>query len=395
MPLRPAALSLGLALALAAPAAAQQPVSAFDLTAIPHSAFEIGTAGAGSFAPTEVPAAITMNPALLATAARRPAVRATGAVTPEWLGQSVVLGTSAASIGVSIPAGPGSLALAVGAVRTTFDFGQIALTSPTGEVGTYRGLEESIGGGVAVGWSGPVAVDLGAALYGRTDRLPPAEVGAAEAPRAEAVSLDAGGLVTVDAVALAGLRGPDTDLTPAFELSIGAARRHDERSFEIVERPADVPEPEFGGLLRETAAGYSARVGLERRVGRARFRLVEAEAMVEGESLDGFPAARAVLAGAAGDRSAGRRGVRLTLLDTVTLRAGRNQFAKGAGATDGVGAGVSVDGLMRAAGALGGRPRLYAMAEILTLRLDVAHYAVDGVESLRGTTFGVTAGWRP
>ena len=332
----------------------------------------VGAGGAAVAAPTLSPFAVFYNPALLADAGVRPGLRVGVSAGPALYGNDDLLtGTGVGSIGLKTAAGgrPLYVTLAGGYREVNIDNVPLA-------VGDFDTEDRAYGGGLAVGWEGPVTVRAGAAAFARDAPEQPAPV-SGELRRDRAVTLRLGTAVTVPL-----LQGPAIGQAgPRAAVTLGVAHRGAELQSDFFERgPLESGTPE--GVEASTRYGASADVALVRRfgvTGRIAFaRLnVRAEQRTEGPGSDHVGGA-------------------FTLAETVTLRAGIERSDRdGTGETTrtGVGLGVSVDGLVRAVGALNRSAQLLAIADRLTLRGDLARYDAGG--PLETDYAGFTVGWRP
>lgn len=270
---------------------------------------------------SEDPLAMLQNPAQLGLAARAIGQSVSGAPSTTWFGESSY-GAGAAAFGTSV----GSLDLGVG----------IAAGSMNGEGRTlrdgtfYKPTDRYRALGVGVSTRGAVRAALGttARLVTTTDAPVWAE-GAFEVGSLYGVSFDLGALVSADVVALAG--GPTIGaLRPALAVTAGYAQTNLSGSIRYSGNSRQA-------LPRMGALGWSATTGLDLPVGATSLRIVEAEAAFQAErslvrdsdglvsyaALSNGLAALDALAGSGNTSTTGRRGLRISLAETVEVSTGR------------------------------------------------------------------------
>ena len=281
-----------LALALAAPLApaAAQSFNPFLLPDTPVSAYEVGFGSAATFAPTENPYTVTLNPALLADAGARPGLRVAGSIAPSLYGfDDLLVGSSALSVGLRSSLAGRPLHIGLGGSYSEINLDNVQVTNELGIlVDVYDTQERASGGGLGIGWEGPVTVRVGAAAFYRE---------AFEQPLADASGLGRDRATTLDigtAVTLPVLRGPSAsgETEPVFSVTAGYTRRHItlatdfyDRGVEIVTSGPEAP-PEAG------VVGGAASLALVRQFGtRGRFRIARLGLRAESERSGGLSAA--------------------------------------------------------------------------------------------------------
>ena len=397
-----------LVLALAAPSAAQQLfTTSYALTDdVPLTADEAATAQAGSFSSATGPLAFHRNPALLAGLGRR-GHTLTGVAGSRDVGFSSLAATSyGVATGVD---GVGGLPLAVGVAisRSTLDAGSQTWTDAEGnELGTFDDRDTAWSGAVGAGWSGPVDVDLGVALHQRVSRYVIGIRG--ETERARGVTLDAGAVVTAPVFGRGERSGPILDLSTGYvqrHVAITAALPD---VWEATGRPSTV---------RTGTLGYGVRTGLAVRVGSGHVEAIVLDGRIEAEAdldrddvierrpdgsvvesefvrdaLIGKMRPESVLLGDRGDRVTGRRALRLTLFEAVSLTRGHAERASPWTSTWGLS--VDAGGAARLVGLATGDARLASIGDRLTFRASVGVQSVS--EGLYRSSYGgLTVGWRP
>ncbi|MEL6614967.1 MAG: hypothetical protein AAFQ43_04485 [Bacteroidota bacterium] len=409
-------LVLVLSLVTAVSAAAQEPfffIGTYTLTdEVPVSVDAASTTRAGAFTPTADPLAFHLNPALLAGVGREGGVSVAldGSSNIGFGSVDALHGAIAAGTTVSVAGQP----LAVGAAlsRTALDFGTQVWTDEQGaELGTFRSDEATWSAAVGVGWSGPVDLDLGVGLHRRAS-LPyyySYEGDSSDGDRVRGVTLDLGTAVTVPVLG----RTPTGAVSPFLDLSTGYAQRHLTLATEDLFDRDGVPTTARVGVL-----GYGARAGLDVALGTGRVRAVELDGRIEGNAdLDRFEGSCSgdelpcdppvlvrnalvgplgvsnVLLGDGGTHVSGRRALRLTLFDALSITRGH---LEGNGYVEPVtswGGSLDVGGGLRAFGLASGDARLVRTGERLSVRVGYS------VSRLRGSTLysfgGLTVGWRP
>ena len=188
----------------------------------------------------------------------------------------------------------------------------------------YRAL------GASVGTRGAVRVALGAsARYVTTTDAPVYDGAAFSVGRLRGVAADVGALASADVMRLAGsprvgVVAPTLDVSVGYaQTSIGGAVRYSGFARQA--------------LPRTGALGWSARAGLDARVGGQPLRLVETEAAFQAERVlarddaDGVAFDRmtgglglaSALAGSGSARTTGRRGLGVTIAETLAITAGQ------------------------------------------------------------------------
>ncbi len=372
-------LALLLALPIAWPlaSASAQVGSLFALDGTPASAIEAAVGGATAFAPTESPYAVQFNPALLAEAGTRPGLRFSTSLAPEAFGnEDALIGSSALSLGLQTALAGYPLTVGLGGSYTEFNKDRVSLGreadgTPLGE---YDTAERASGGGLAIGWNGPVHIRVGGAAFYRESSETPVSLGNPQVlSRDNVTTLNLGTALTYDV-----LGGPDEagEAAVALRITGGYTRRgivlqedYFARDEGALAGPPPPPEADvFGG---------SASVAFTRQVGRRfRFRVARADARIEFVS---------------GDREGTNMGATATLFETLVVRAGLTQRGIGRDVTS-AGVGIQIDGLVRAVGTFTENPRLAAFGDRLTLRGDVARY--DLGEGTETDYAGFTLGWR-
>lgn len=384
MPL-PHRLALVAAIALLwplAPEAQTGGTSTFFPDTVPTVPEFVGVGGAAVAAPTQSPFAIFHNPALLADAGERPGLRLGTSLTPSLFDSGdLPLGTGVGSIGLRTAVGGRPLHVTLAGAYRELNVDADPTTDDPLEP-TFDTEDRTYGGGLAVGWQGPVRVRVGAiALSREAQEQSSGPDGALDRDRA--VTLDLGAAVTLPLIDGPAVNG----IGPRFSLTFGAARQGIELQSDLFERPATGPVPGFPapppGLAPAETDRYGATADLAfvRRVGaRGRLRVGRLRLSTEQRT-----------AGA----GSGHYGGAVTLAETVTVRGGVERLDVGVETETrtSAGLGVSLDGLIRAIAVLGRNPRVMAVADRLTFRGDVARYDIDG--PVETDYFSFTVGWRP
>jgi hypothetical protein len=268
---------------------------------------------------TDDPLAMVQNPAHLGLAETGQAV--SGAPAATWFGESSY-GAGAASWGLTA----GRLSLGVGLAQGAMSgeartLGDGTRYEPTDR---YRAL------GVGVATTGALRASVGATARYVTSTDAPVWTGASfEVGQLRGATVDLGALASADVAALAGLPALGA-LRPALDLTAGYAQTNLSGSIRYSGYSRQA-------LPRMAAMGWSATAGLDLPVGRRSVRLVEAQAAFQAERslvraeggmtsyapLTGGLAALDALAGTGDAQTTGRRGVRLTLAETVEVSTGR------------------------------------------------------------------------
>lgn len=370
--------------ALAAPPALAQGFEPFALPYLPVSTYEAGVSQSLAASPSDNPYALRHNPAFLADAGERPALRFSTSAAPKAFGSGdLLLGSSAASIGIAAgEIGGGAFQIGLGGGYAEYRISDILVTDQQGtELGTYDTQEREISGGLALGWDGPLNVRVGAAAFSRESIETPPDLGDPFTfDRDRVVTMDIGGAVSYPA-----LTGPSEPGEQASRLDITGAVVYENvvLSEDFFERPVissfvPVAPPEA------VTVGGGVRYELVRQLGRrGEFRLVEA----------GVSAQQSFVTGSV-DR--GGLQARVVLAEILALRAGRSAFSEGNVDPDhSVGAELRIGGIVRAIGAAQESASMLALADRLTTRIEVAVWDV-GSEFPDPTVFyGLTLGWRP
>lgn len=368
-------LALLLALPLAPVAAQQTSVSAFQNLLV--SPIGVGVGGATAFAPTESPYAVRFNPALLADAGARPGLRFSAGLAPDAFGdQDQLIGSSALSIGMGTSVAGYPLHVGLGGGYSELNVDGVQQNGPLGiPLDPYDTEQRSYGGGLGIGWDGPIHVRIGGSSFYRESRETPRLISDRSAlGRDRVTTLDLGTAITYDV-----LGGPDEAGEAAISLRItgGYARRNIVLQEDYFTRDdtfpsAPAPPPEAGVFGGSAAVAFTQQFGR-----RFRFRVARADVRAEMEKAD--------------QQDATRIGASLTLFETLVLRAGQMQRDMQEDVTS-AGIGVQLDGLVRAIGAATNNPRLLSFGDRLTLRGDVARY--DLGEAGETDYAGFTLGWR-
>ncbi|MEM1055285.1 MAG: hypothetical protein AAGI52_07150 [Bacteroidota bacterium] len=364
-----------LAAMLAAPPAFAQ--SSFALSGFPVSAHEVGVSQALAAGPSDNPYAIRHNPALLADAGERPALRFSAGLAPDFVGvDDLLLGSSAASIGIDAgEVGGGSLRIGLGGSYTELR-STLRLIGPSiGEI-EYDTQEREITGGLALGWDGPVHVRFGANADVRESFAIPPDLSLPEdLERDRTTTLDVGAAVSYPL-----LTGPsgDGEIAPEVEITGAAVLRNlAVLSEDFSARPAN-------GVRGANTFGVSVRAAHVRQLGRrGRFHLVEGDVRAEPFNGSDIRAGEARLAGT------------VILAEILAVRAGyAAPESRGSDPFVSLGAELRIDGVVRAVGAQQKSASMLALADRLTTRFEVAVLRVG--ETIGETTvYGVTFGWRP
>ena len=310
------ALSLLAFSAFAFPASAQQPVfTALPVLEIPASP-SLGGAAAGRL--SDDPRAALQNPALLGLSAGT--VRQATAVTPDaaWFGEQS-MSLAASSFGVEL--GRLDLGLAVSQGTLGADARTLADGTDYDPTDRYRALSA----GLAT--RGPVRLALGAAARYVTTTDAPRWTGERFDIRTlRGVTADLGVAVSADVLDLAGSPALGA-LRPALDVTAGYAQSH-------LGGTVRYAGYEKQSLPRTAALGWSAVGGLDLA---GSLRLIEAEVAVQADQSlvreeDGVTrydwavgslSPRSALLGTGGERTTGRRGVRVELAETIALSTGR------------------------------------------------------------------------
>ena len=310
---------LAATLALTSPAMAQEPAfTALPILEIPGVP-ALGGATVGRS--TDDPRAAIQNPALLGLSAS--STRQATAATPSstWFGEQSI-GVGAASLGLNL----GRVDIGVALSQGTQSTDPRTLSDGTAYDPTDRYRALSLGAATR----GPVRMALGTtARYVSTTDAPRWTGERFEIGTLRGVTMDLGLAASADLAELAsvptvsGLQ-PTLDVTAGYALShmSGSVRYHgyDKQS-----------------LPRTATLGWSAVGGLDKALGSTPLRVVELEVAAqadhslvhedaEGTTYDwavGSLSPADALLGSGGERTTGRRGVRLELAETLTLSRGR------------------------------------------------------------------------
>lgn len=316
------AVAFLLAAVLAAPRAGAQEteivVTALPFLGLPTVA-EMGGASVGRLA--DDPRAALPNPAMLGLLGRDVTHATGGAPVETWFGESRY-GVGATAYGVRGRRLAGAVALGAG----TLQISPRDLADGT----TYTPADRFQSLSAGVGTTGAVRASVGAgARYVTSSDVPVWTGSRYEVSRQRGATLDAGAMASADIAALAG--HPEIlGLRPALDVTAGYAQTH---------VSGGVRYAGLGTLAlpRTGALGWSARAGVDGHAGRLPLRFAEAEVSRSADRvlaryeagvpryaavLDGLPLASA-LAGEGDDRTVGRRGVKLTLAETVAVSWGR------------------------------------------------------------------------
>ena len=302
-------------LAIALPAAAQQPVfTALPVLEIPASP-SLGGAAVGRL--SDDPRAALQNPALLGLSAG--SVRQATAVTPgaAWYGEQSM---SLASASLGVEWGRVDLGLGVSQGTLGADARTLADGTDYDPTDRYRALSA----GLAT--RGPVRLALGAtARYVTTTDAPRWTGERYDIHSLRGVTTDLGAAVSADVMRLAGSPALGA-LRPALDVTAGYAQSH-------LGGTVQYAGYERQSLPRTATVGWSAVGGLDLPA----LRLVEAEVAVQADQSlvrdeDGMTrydwavgslAPASALLGTGGERTTGRRGVRVELAETLSLARGR------------------------------------------------------------------------
>ena len=302
-------------LAIALPAAAQQPVfTALPVLEIPASP-SLGGAAVGRL--SDDPRAALQNPALLGLSAG--SVRQATAVTPgaAWYGEQSM---SLASASLGVEWGRVDLGLGVSQGTLGADARTLADGTDYDPTDRYRALSA----GLAT--RGPVRLALGAtARYVTTTDAPRWNGQRYTVHNLRGMTADLGVAVSADVMALAGAPSLGA-LRPSLDVTAGYAQSH-------LGGTVRYAGYEQQSLPRTATLGWSAVGGLDL----AALRLVEAEVAVQADqslvrdeagttrydwAVGSLPPTAALL-GTGGERTTGRRGVRVELAETLSLSRGR------------------------------------------------------------------------
>ena len=309
---------LALLIAVAAGSAQAQETS-IAFTALPvleiPAVPELGGATVGR--PADDARAFLQNPAALGLAPT--GVRVVGSPNATWFGESQ-FGTTAAAWSRAV--GPVSAAVGLAQGAMSADARTLADGTAFDPTDRYRAL------GGSVGTTGAVRVAAGATVRYITSTDAPVSDGARfTVGRLRGVTADVGVLAAADLARLAG-RPRVGAFAPALDVSVGYAQTH---------VGGRIRYSGFGqqALPRTGALGWSVRAGLDVYVAGRTLRLVEAEGAFQAErrlvgrtgadyaALTGGASLADALSGTGGDVTTGRRGVGLTLAETVSLSWGR------------------------------------------------------------------------
>lgn len=307
--------------ALSFPASAQEtalPQTVLPFLGVPAVA-EMGGATVGRA--TLDPRAALQNPAVLGLAARDVVQSIGGTPTEGWFGENRY-GAGVAAWGMT--AGPVAVGVGVGAgtMRST------ARTLSDGTLYAPADRFRSLSLGAATRGNVRAAIGTTGRYVTSTD-VPRWDGDSFSTGQLRGFTFDAGVQAQADIAALAG--HPSVGgVAPTLDLTVGYAQTHIGGSV----RYSGFSEQ---ALPRLGALGWSARTGLDRPIGGASLRLVEAEIAFSAERLlvkqeagttayalisGGLPLA-APLTGTGDERTTGRRGARVALAETVALSWGR------------------------------------------------------------------------
>ena len=316
--MRSALLVLALA-AAALPARAQDPVftalPVLEIPAVP----DLG--GATAARTTDDPRSVLQNPALLGLTSGSVRHATAAAPSTTWFGEQT-MSVGAASFGFDAGRLSVGVGLAQGTLRT--DGRTLADGSRYAPTDRYRAL------GVGVATRGPVRAALGAmARYVTTTDAPYWTGESFRADQLSGVTADLGAAVSADLAALTAL--PDVaGLRPALEVTAAYAQQH-------LGGTVRYSGYQHQSLPRLASLGWSATGGLDAPLGGTTLRLLEAEVAAQTEGslvrrrdgrteyalVTGGLSPLDALRGSGTDVATGRRGLRLTLAETVTVSRGR------------------------------------------------------------------------
>ncbi|OZC04144.1 hypothetical protein [Rubricoccus marinus] len=401
-------------LLLAAPASAQRVGTYFLAETPPFSADDASAAGAGAFAQTAEPLAFHRNPALLAGVGRSRGLFVRADRSGDFgFGDTIGLTNAAVAAGAEVRLAGQPLALGVGASYTLLDYGVQTWTSDAGvPLFDYESHEDALSAALGAGWTGPVEIDLGAALHARrgVELFPSGEL--AESDRATGLTMDLGAAVTFPVFGR-NARGP---VLPILDVSTGYVQQN----LTLANRRPDFyRETDAPSNARVAVMGYGVRAGLDLALGTGRVPLLVLDGRIEAASRldryvgfevspEGVPqyvelvrdpffgdvGAGSLILGDGAGSVEGRRAIRATLFDVVSYTRGHFEgdgFVE-FGSTWGLG--LDVGGAVRLAGLASGDATMTRIGERLAMR---ASYGVTDIGDgfVRSTYGGLTLGWRP
>ena len=265
------------------------------------------------------PLLFLQNPASLGLATA--SARVAHVPSSTWFGD-VRYGVDVATAGRSV----GPLALGIGLA----DGAMVGAARTLADGTLYQPADRFRALGAALATRGAVRLSGGATARFVTATDAPVWTGQSYAVgRLRGVTLDVGATLAADVAALAG-RPSVGPLQPSLDVTVGVAQTHWSGAIQYSGfSPRATP--------RTAALGWSVRAGLDPLRSSRPLRLVEAELAVQAEqslvrsseagfvyasALDG-PSVRSVAFGTGTASTTGRRGVRLTVLETLTLSWGR------------------------------------------------------------------------